>query len=670
MSKFNIGKFLNFLVEGLFLLIIFCVPLYFCFYLETNEIFEFHKFFIFRSLFFVLLLFSSLKLIFVSDFNRFKNIFFILFKNYFWPVFVFLIFSLLSIMWSIDRYAAFYGSLDRQFGWLNYLLLLLFFVFLVVDIIISNNYKNRMFRIFFTITLSGFFVSIYAIFQFFGLDFFQWTEPARLTGRSFSSLGQPNSLGLFLILILPISFYLLKSKKSFLSKGFYLLVFASELIALFFSGSRSAWLGFVVGLIFYLAVLYFKNNKRIFYTSFFVFLLLFSLLFSVSNDFKQRVLSSFNFDSGSTASRSLLWPKAFEAFLKRPLGHGLENQREALIVHYEKDWGKFNVVNVVFDRSHNVFLDVLLTLGVFGFVFFIFLVFQLTKLLLKNINKSDNKELNVALSSSFLAYFVFLQFNFSSLTSVVLFLVLLSISIVLNVKIFFPDLFVADKNDDYNKKQKFILLKYLFFILVLFISIFGIKKQADFLTNDYYFFQAKRYLSQGKFGEGILMFSYIDKKGYMYDDYAYYLVDTIFGNYTRGYFYEKSMDYLAKKELENVLNRIEKRKILSNSNSFFLNFAESKIFSVLGEEKKSEDKFLELILKSSNFPDLYLNYARHKIIFNKLEESLNLFYKVSSLLPGGEIESDVSRNRLIYYKSLIDYEINSVHFKINNNGVK
>jgi len=480
MSKFNIGKSLNFLVEGLFLLIIFCIPLYFCFYLETNEIFEFHKFFIFRSLFFILLLFFSLKLIFASNFGRVKNIFFILFRNYFWPVFAFLFFSLLSILWSIDRYIAFYGSLDRQFGWLNYLLLLLFFVFLVVDIIISNNYKNRIFRIFFIITLSGFFVSIYAIFQFFGLDFFQWTEPARLTGRSFSSLGQPNSLGLFLILILPISFYLLKSKKSFLSKGFYLLVFASEIIALFFSGSRSAWLGFVVGLIFYLAVLYFKNNKRIFYTSFFAFLLLFLLLFSVNNDFKQRVLSSFNFDSGSTASRSLLWPKAFEAFLKRPLGHGLENQREALIVHYEKDWGKFNVVNVVFDRSHNVFLDILLTLGVFGFVFFIFLVFQLTKLLLKNINKSDNKELNVALSSSFLAYFVFLQFNFSSLTSVVLFLVLLSISIVLNVKIFFPDLFVADKNDDYNKKQKFILIKYLFFILILFVSILALKNRQIF----------------------------------------------------------------------------------------------------------------------------------------------------------------------------------------------
>lgn len=670
MSKFNVGKFLNFLVEGLFLLIIFCVPLYFCFYLETNEIFEFHKFFIFRSSFFVLLLFFSLKLIFASNLDKIKNIFFVLFKNYFWPIFVFLLFSLFSILWSVDRYIAFYGSLDRQFGWLNYFLLLLFFVFLVIDIVISNNYKKRIFRIFEAITFSGFFVSIYAIFQFFGFDFFQWTEPARLTGRSFSSLGQPNSLGLFLILVLPIAFYLFKSKKGFLNKGFYLLIVACQLVALFFSGSRSAWLGFVVGLFFYLVISYFKNNKKIFYTSFLVFLLLFLILFFLSNDFKQRVLSSFNFNSGSTASRSLLWPKAFEAFLERPFGYGLENQREALISYYEKDWGKFNVVNVVFDRSHNVFLDILLTLGIVGFIFFIFLVFQLTKLLLRNINKSDDKELSIVLFSSFLACFVFLQFNFLSLTTTILFLVLLSISIVLNFKIFFPDLFIIDKSDSYNKKQKFILIKYLVFILMLLTSIFGIRKQADFLTNDYYFFQAKRYLSQGKFGEGILMFSYINKKGYMYDDYAYYLADTIFGNYIRGYFYEKSMDYLVKKELENALNRTEKRKILSNSNSFFLNFAEGKILSVLGKEKESENKFLKLITESPNFPDLYLNYARHKIIFNKPEESLNLFYKIGDLLPTGEIESDISRNRLTYYKGLIDYEISSVYFKINNNDVK
>lgn len=669
--KINFYKIINFIVEGLLLFIVFYIPIHFGFYLETNEVFEFHKFFIFRVLFFTLIFFWFLKIIFFIDIKKLIKTSFFVIKKYFWPFLLFLFFSLLSLLWSIDPQIALFGSLKRQFGWFNYLFLFIFLFILVLEIVISREYKDKIKNLLYSILFSSFLVSLYAICQFFAWDFFQWSEPPSLTGRSFSTLGQPNLLGIFLVLSIPVSFYFLKKSNKILGKLVYFVIVLFQMLALFFSGSRSAWLGFVVSLIFILFVFYFKNNKKLFYFSFFSLFLLFCSLFFLSKPFNQRLSSSFDLSSGSTAARAWLWPKAVEAFIERPMGYGLENQREALIPFYEERWAEVSIVNVVFDRSHNIFLDSLLCLGFLGFFLFCFLLFLLFKILIKNLRKKENNDLIIFISSSFLAYFVSLQFNFSSLSTSLIFLTLLSFVFVFDLQSspsLKKELYL--KNEEEVDRKKNFIFKLFVLIVVLIFSFYGIKKELKSLEDDYYFFQSKKYLSRGLFNEGLLMFFYLNKDGYKYDDYAYYLADAFLGNYTRDYFQEKSLDFLIKEEMGRSLKKIENRDLLINKNSFFFNFFKARSLSILGDQKSSEKIFLDLISKSPHLPDLYLNYARHKIIFNDFNGSLSLLYNALDILPQGEIKSETSDNALSFYRSLIFYEIDNVYFKIQKNSVE
>jgi len=669
--KINFLKITNFIINCLLFIIIFYTPLHFCFYLESNEIFEFHKFFLFRILFFALISFWFLKLVFFIDIKKIKELFFYLFKRYLWPIFALLAFSLLAVLWSIDPIASLFGSLDRQFGWFNYLFLAVFLILLVLEIIISENSIKKIKFFLLSTLVSSFLVSVYAVFQFFSLDLFQWSEPAHLTGRSFSTLGQPNLLGIFLILNIPLSFYFFKKTKRLIARFFYIFVFLFQLLALFFSGSRSSWIGLLIAISLTLFFFYFKKNKRLFFVSFLGLIFLINFLFIFNKSFSDRVYSSFKFSSGSAAARVWVWSGALDAFWERPFGYGLENQREALIPFYEIKWARVNVVNVVFDRSHNVFLDVLLCLGFIGFFLFCYSLFLLFKLLLKGISDKKNRDIFIFISSSFLAYLVSLQFNFSSLPIVILFLTLLSFVFALDAQktyIANESYYLSFKKNKKKGTRKFYIP---FFVFVVFcFSFLGIKNELNNLKNDYYFFQSKIYLSQGMFSEGLLMFSYINNGFSPYNDYAYYFADVFLGNYARDYFQERSLDFLIKKEIEKSLKKSKYNNLFSNKNSFFFQFFEARALSILGNQKSSEKIFLDLIKRSPYFPDLYLNYARHKIIFGDLNDSIKLLYKSLEMLPKEGVESDVSRNFLSFYERSVFYEISSVYFKIKENDVK
>jgi O-antigen ligase len=108
-------------------------------------------------------------------------------------------------------------------------------------------------------------VSLYALLQYLGLDFFLWSETPSVTGRAFSSLGQPNFLGHFLAINIPIIIFSLVflTKKKFY-KFLVFLVLLLNLSALVISLSRAAWLALFFGLIFsFLVFLIIKKKKAL-----------------------------------------------------------------------------------------------------------------------------------------------------------------------------------------------------------------------------------------------------------------------------------------------------------------------------------------------------------------------------------------------------------------------
>lgn len=107
-------------------------------------------------------------------------------------------------------------------------------------------------------------VALYGIWQYWvGLQtpegWIQKTVEKDLTTRVFSVLGNPNGLGGFLILFLPLSFSLYFATKGIWAKAYYAAISGVMLLALGYTYSRGAWIGAAAG-IFFLA---FLRDKRL-----------------------------------------------------------------------------------------------------------------------------------------------------------------------------------------------------------------------------------------------------------------------------------------------------------------------------------------------------------------------------------------------------------------------
>jgi putative inorganic carbon (HCO3(-)) transporter len=95
-----------------------------------------------------------------------------------------------------------------------------------------------------------FFICLYGVIQLFGFDFIKWEVNPSESYRIFSSLGQPNFLASWLLLVLPLIslffFYCFnfwrKEKKSILFPFFAFLMFLFVFFVLIFTQSRGAWL--------------------------------------------------------------------------------------------------------------------------------------------------------------------------------------------------------------------------------------------------------------------------------------------------------------------------------------------------------------------------------------------------------------------------------------------
>lgn len=502
MKSFFAKKLIDILIESTYLGIIFLVPIYFGFIFITDNPFDFQKMIIFKIFLILLVFLSLIKYLCLDEKSKFNQIILKFFKKYWILPLIILIFFLISIFWSVNPGMSFWGSLERQLGWVSLANFFLFSFFLALNLLFSKNKDRKINKIILVASVSGFLVAVYAVLQFLGIDFLTWNEPAAITKRAFSSLGQPNFLGSFLLLSLPLSVYLIKKNNNVYLKALFSLFFLVQFLALIFSGSRGAWMGFLGGVLFFIFYLFFKKNKKVFIIGGISFVLLITSLFLGSNIFSQRLQSSFNFSKGGVLARTSLWPASWNSFLERPWGYGLENQREVLIASYDVNWGTFNKVNVMFDRAHNIFLDILLETGLVGLFICLIFGFFVLRLLFDNIKKDKNKDLSLLILFSLISYSVSLLFGFITTVSALYLCLLFSVMVVLNFDLESFDI----KLIKLNFTKKIIL------IILFLLSVGGVYKQLNNLKNDYYFFKGQQFFYQNEVPSAILVFSYLREK--------------------------------------------------------------------------------------------------------------------------------------------------------------
>ena len=157
---------------------------------------------------------------------------------------VFIISAIISTAFSTHPSVSLYGYYTRFNGGLLSVASYLVIFFTTVHLIKSKpNFVTRLIK---AMLVSTALVSLYAIVQHFGLDPVHWVQNVQL--RVFSTLGQPNWLASYMLLLLPLSGYCyLRRDGACPVSTTPIVIFLLQFTAFWFTYSLSGLLGFAVG---------------------------------------------------------------------------------------------------------------------------------------------------------------------------------------------------------------------------------------------------------------------------------------------------------------------------------------------------------------------------------------------------------------------------------------
>lgn len=521
MAKKNvIIKICDYVMEISWLAVIFFIPTYFAFFQENYNIFELNKLVIFR-IFLVIMLLAFVGKIFINREaareikSSVKSLMVLLFL-----IITLAIAFFISTYFSIHPQLSLWGSYSRQQGFYSLINYLLFFILLILNLRSWPQIR----RIIITIMFSSFLVCLYGLLQYFTLDPLDWKEKALLTGRIFSSLGQPNFLGQYLIMVIPISFFsLIFITRQLFSRFLVFILILIELFCLLFTYSRAAWLGLLVSLsIFIILFLFIKKYKKIAWSLIviglagIIFLISFNIIIPRNSillqpgeiTFVNRLQSVFNLESGSNRIRLYYWQAGLDEFRgaswsRKIFGYGPETLSSIFIKYYRSDWGIYETINTWPDRTHNAIFDIILQFGIFGLLAFILLyVYIITIAIryLRKLPKSREYWLVVVLLIILVGYFINNLFSFSLTVGHIYLYIMLAMLVVLTI--IFPFNFSSStstrRNFLYEKEDgsrgflssfsRWLIWLVLFIVCGIFIYFYNIK----LIWADYYYMKVKR----------------------------------------------------------------------------------------------------------------------------------------------------------------------------------
>ena len=316
---------------------------------------------------------------------------------------------------SISPYISFWGSSYRHDGFLA--LILYVFAYLM-----ARNAKGIQRYFFQALTVTSVLVSIYAILQFYKID----PVPHRIyhmdwVGLAFSTMGNPNFLGSYLTLSLPVPLYLYFYKEKKAGLAAYMIIF----LALLATRTRGAWIGSFIGLLSFLfyhrqAYGFQKREiRRVLTVIIASFAVLGFFMLTSGDTFLTRFLSIFldfskivRQEEGAEMGgsyRVYLWGKSIELIRMKPLiGHGLDTMYLAMNENFRPqiiyEFGRY----MNWDKAHNEYLNIAVSSGIPSLIFY--LAF-LRRTLKKGYGKLKSHPAYVPLMASVTGYLVQALFN-------------------------------------------------------------------------------------------------------------------------------------------------------------------------------------------------------------------------------------------------------------------
>jgi putative inorganic carbon (HCO3(-)) transporter len=365
------------------------------------------------------------------------------------PLLIYAFLCIVSTFNSVAPVLSLKGDVLREEG-LFALLSYVSLVFLMVNLIRD---RDRGMRLLIGLAYSTILLSLYGLFQYFGYNFTEHFIYKSSPGRVSSTIGNPNFLGKYLVLTLPliIAFYFQSNRiiKHVFFAGGTTLAFA----CLILTYSRGSWIGFCFGFFFFLillqrfAVKYPVRDVLVIGALFLLTIIFFNLYRPKVEGIEtpkgkgmvvHRALSSKEIDSGiGVATRLFVWKKALILIAQRPwFGYGPETF-EKTFHPYNLEYAKRFNDYVRVDRIHNNYLDLAFSVGVLGLAAYLSILGVFFFYLFRAIKKSMEepwKMIYIGIISGFIGYLINDLFIFSVVSVSPTFWSLIGLSITLRDK--------------------------------------------------------------------------------------------------------------------------------------------------------------------------------------------------------------------------------------------
>lgn len=415
-SMFPLNKILNRIIEYSFYLLFFLVPLVMTPW--NYELFEFNK--TLAVYFFTLLIVFSwgAKMIIQKKF---------LFQKSFWdlPLLIFLGVQLLSFVFSISHHTSLWGYYSRFNGGLVSLACFA----LLYWALVGNLRQEKVLNSLVCLLTSGFIVAAYGVAEHFGVDAQHWVQDVQ--NRVFSTLGQPNWLAAWLVILIPLTwaFFLRYWRLSFRNWPLILVsvVFLVYLLAFLYTKSRSGLLGLGVsfmgfwGLLFWLT----KEIKKFRWPFLIITAILVILNLVVKTPWQPRFLQFKNppvaeksapretIVTGGTESgeiRRVVWKGALSLWQHHPfLGTGPETFAYSYYWYRPREHNDVSEWDFLYNKAHNEYLNYAATSGTVGLLAYLGLILTFlfkAFLQLKKVLKSQDLKMLSLIQLGLLAGFL------------------------------------------------------------------------------------------------------------------------------------------------------------------------------------------------------------------------------------------------------------------------
>lgn len=278
---------------------------------------------------------------------------------------------ILSWAFSIAPSVSFWGLEPRYHGFLLYMALMVVFF---ATLTLRRDLIERLLEV---AMVGAVMVGLYGVLQRFFPALSQWWVINGFLGRIFSTLGQPNYLADYIVLVLPLFFW-----KYLVSRRWYLwlLLGSVPFLALLWTLSRSGFLGLLSAFLFFGIVYSLWGSHRKWIAGFLLVPIALSVLFlgvniraKVQGTGDSPTLISRLVLTGESArslkSRSVIWSPTWKKILERPIfGYGLDTYTLAFAPATPKELLVSEDINSYADRAHNIILDTMMESGIVGLI--------------------------------------------------------------------------------------------------------------------------------------------------------------------------------------------------------------------------------------------------------------------------------------------------------------